>query len=348
MLVSVIIPVFNGAATVAAAIDSALAQKFDGEFEVIVVNDGSTDSTAEVLRGYGDRIKVVTQENRGAAAARNACVRNSSGQYLAFLDADDEWREDKLAKTVAALDAHAEAGMVYTDATLIDESGKVVAANYIPDTHAREPSFDELLREWWYVLPSTVVMRRSILDRCGGFEERFGRCRYGEDAYIWLLAREIAPFRLIPSPLVRYRVATVREHHAKREAARGGSDPAPGEQADPHRYVHGELVFERLLRERYGRRAKPLIRRARASQASLLESIGLSAMARSEAALARRCYLVSIQRKPLRTRIWMRFVWALMPRRVRRVILALLPLHLARAVEGPPYDPLEERQTSPA
>ena len=89
--VSAIIPVFNGEATVAAAIDSALAQEFDGEVEVIVVNDGSTDATSSVLEAYRGRMTVVDRVNGGPAVARNAGVRASRGEYVAFLDADDIW-----------------------------------------------------------------------------------------------------------------------------------------------------------------------------------------------------------------------------------------------------------------
>lgn len=86
MTVSLIIPVFNGEATIARAIDSALDQSFTGGLEIIVVNDGSTDSTAEVLTRYGQRIGVVNQENRGAAAARNAGATFSGGPVLAILE----------------------------------------------------------------------------------------------------------------------------------------------------------------------------------------------------------------------------------------------------------------------
>jgi glycosyltransferase involved in cell wall biosynthesis len=348
MLVSVIIPVFNGAATVAAAIDSALAQKFDGEFEVVVVNDGSTDTTAEVLARYGDRIKVVTQENRGLAAARNAGVANSTGEYLAFLDADDVWLPEKLAKTTGVLDADPAAGLVYTDAMLIDQTGSLVAASYIPDTHAREPSLDDLLSDWWYVLPSNVVMRRKIFDLAEGFNEEFPGGHGGEDTFMWLRAREHAPFTMMREPLTEYRVATGSEHQLKREAAHGGAVNLSGETTDARRYISGELVFERLVRERYGRRASPMIRNAHTAQAASLEGIGLRFMARGEIAHARKCYLLSIQRKPLRCRIWIRLAWALMPRRFRRLGIALLPNHLARAVEGPPYDPLMDRKPSAA
>src|ERR1700732_1248735 len=102
--VSVVIPVFNGAATVARAIDSALAQHFAGEFEVIVVNDGSTDSTAAVLDTYRTQITVVDQNNSGLAAARNAAIGVAKGEYIALLDADDLWLPGKLEARSAVLD----------------------------------------------------------------------------------------------------------------------------------------------------------------------------------------------------------------------------------------------------
>src|SRR6266481_4406279 len=102
--VSVIIPVFNGAARVGRAIESVFAQRYDGAVEIVVVDDGSTDGTRAALAQYGGRIIVVADENRGAAAARNAAVRASRGEYIALLDDDDVWLPDKLARTVAALE----------------------------------------------------------------------------------------------------------------------------------------------------------------------------------------------------------------------------------------------------
>src|ERR1700761_16513 len=99
--VSIIIPVYNHAATVSQAIDSALGQEFDGSIEIVAVNDGSTDETQEVLDLYRSRIKVVRQANRGNAAARNTAIAHSRGEYLALLDADDIWLPGRLAKTVA-------------------------------------------------------------------------------------------------------------------------------------------------------------------------------------------------------------------------------------------------------
>src|SRR5260370_10391724 len=120
--VSAIIAVYNGAATVAQAIDGVLAQTF-GELDLIVVNDGSTDGTPGVVRNYGDRIGVVDQPNCGVAAARNAGVRASRGEYIAFLDSDDAWAPSKIARAVAALEEARSCVLAVRNLTLVDSAG---------------------------------------------------------------------------------------------------------------------------------------------------------------------------------------------------------------------------------
>src|SRR5437879_5592132 len=121
--VSVVIPVFNGAATVQEAIDSALDQRFH-DFEVIVVNDGCTDDTANVLDQFAGRIRLINQLNRGPACARNAAAKIAHGEYLAFLDADDKWKPDMLAQTVAALEANPDCVLAYCNLELIESTGQ--------------------------------------------------------------------------------------------------------------------------------------------------------------------------------------------------------------------------------
>src|SRR5690242_15836230 len=129
--VAVAIPVFNGARTIARAIDSVLCQHFDGIFEIIVVNDGSTDETAEVLRQYDCRIRVLNQQNRGPAHARNAAAALSEADYIAFLDADDAFMPDKLARTVSRLAGQREAAMLFHDAVSLDRSGRQIAPSCV-------------------------------------------------------------------------------------------------------------------------------------------------------------------------------------------------------------------------
>src|ERR1700722_4833051 len=173
--VSTIVAVYNGANTVDRALRSIFAQTF-ADNEVIVVDDGSTDDTASVLARFGDRIRVITQPNRGLSSARNAGVRASSGEYIAFLDDDDEWMPEKLARCVPVLDADPDCALVYTFALKVDVQGQQMGSQSAIDGRpegAESPTMRELLARPWNVVPSQLVVRRDIFDRCGGFHERF-------------------------------------------------------------------------------------------------------------------------------------------------------------------------------
>src|SRR5436309_14667644 len=111
-LVSVVIPVYNGERYLADAIQSVLDQTYRN-FEVIVVDDGSTDRSAEIAKRFGEAVRYVYRTNGGVCKARNAGIAAARGAYIAFLDQDDLWLHDKLAAQVAYLDSHPEAGAVY-------------------------------------------------------------------------------------------------------------------------------------------------------------------------------------------------------------------------------------------
>ena len=123
--VSAIIPTYNYARYVAAAIKSVLAQSFK-DLEIVVVDDGSTDETTETLRPFAERIRYIPQVHRGLAAARNVGIRVARGRYLAFLDSDDFWLPDKVSMQVARLDAEPAVGVVYCEAVLFDEASQTV------------------------------------------------------------------------------------------------------------------------------------------------------------------------------------------------------------------------------
>src|SRR5271156_2731884 len=112
--VSVVIPIYNGAATIGRALQSLFDQTFT-DFEIVCVDDGSTDDTPSVLAGYGDRIRVIRQSNRGLPGARNAGVAASRGQLIALIDHDDQWLPQKLELTVTALEADPGSSLVYSD-----------------------------------------------------------------------------------------------------------------------------------------------------------------------------------------------------------------------------------------
>jgi glycosyltransferase involved in cell wall biosynthesis len=205
-LVSVIIPAYNVECYVAAAIDSALAQTYPN-VEVVVVDDGSTDRTAEVVAGYGDRVVTVTQENRGLAGARNAGIRAAAGSVLALLDADDLWLPERLERCVPLLTARPEIGMVTSDAYVIEETVKTTKRCYgdrrrYPFPAHEDEQLDIIAKRNFLFI--SVVFRRSLVDRCGGFDESMRRA---EDYELWtrfLLSGSRAAF--VPEPLGYYRV----------------------------------------------------------------------------------------------------------------------------------------------
>jgi glycosyltransferase involved in cell wall biosynthesis len=120
--VTAAITTYNRARFLPGALDSVFAQTYEGEVDVLVVDDGSTDDTPEVLAGYGGRIRVVRQANGGRSVARNRAVREARGPYLSFLDSDDRWLPDKLARQVPVLEADERVGMVHGHVDLIDEA----------------------------------------------------------------------------------------------------------------------------------------------------------------------------------------------------------------------------------
>ena len=129
--VSVVVPAYNLARYLGRAIDSALAQDWPAEaLEVIVVDDGSTDETQQVLGAYGERIRVVRQDNGGLVRAVDRGLAEVTGDYVALLDADDEWPTDRLTRHVAFLEAHPEVGLVHGDMTIIDAEGAVLSPSF--------------------------------------------------------------------------------------------------------------------------------------------------------------------------------------------------------------------------
>ncbi len=199
--VSVIVPVHNRPAYVREAIDSALAQECPGGFEVVVVDDGSTDDTPAVLASYGDRIRVVRQPNGGAASARNRAISESGGELLALLDSDDVWLPGKLAAQVALLDARPDAALLHSDVDEFFEGARSGAWTRRPPVLGGDVLRDLLRRNFVHTM--TVLMRRSVLDEVGPFDLRYPPC---EDWDLWLRIAERNRFVADPERRVRTRV----------------------------------------------------------------------------------------------------------------------------------------------
>lgn len=194
-LVSVIIPTYNRWPILCEAIESVLKQGYQG-FELIVVDDGSEDGTADKLRRYNPRLRLFSQPRRGVAAARNLGVRWANGKYLAFLDSDDLWMPKKLEVQVAFMQAHPEIEICQTEEIWVRNGVRVnpKKRNRKPSGNVFRASLDLCL-----VSPSAVMMARELFDRLGGFDEAFTVC---EDYELWLRVAVDIPVPLIPESLI--------------------------------------------------------------------------------------------------------------------------------------------------
>lgn len=196
--VSVVIPAYNSAAFLSIAITSVRAQG-RRDVEIVVVDDGSTDETLAVLQTLaGDDLRVLQQANAGPAAARNHGIRQSRGEWVAFLDADCYWLPGKLTAQLAV--AGDEAGFVYTGSLLVDEQGHTMAAR---PAVVRDHLVEGLI--WGNLLSTSSVMaRRAALLAVGGFDETL---RIGEDWDLWLRLAARYEVRCAPEPLMAERAS---------------------------------------------------------------------------------------------------------------------------------------------
>jgi len=201
--ISVIIPTYNRDRFIKEAIDSVLIQDFQ-DYEIIVIDDGSTDNTKEIVKSLKNKkIRYFFQKNQGRSKARNRAIKLARGQYLAFLDSDDVFLPGKLTKQVKCLDEHPKIGMVYASALTMDENGRKLRKKY------RATSSGLIYKEVAFTIPlliilPTVMVRKGIIDRMGGFDERMHSF---EDVDLWRRLSKKFPVMAISKPL-----CTVRSH----------------------------------------------------------------------------------------------------------------------------------------
>ena len=184
--VDILIPAYNAARYLPAAIDSVMAQTFE-DWRILLVDDGSTDETASVAAGYqtrlGHKMRVLTQQNRGLPAARNAALQVSSADFIAILDADDVWLPCRLQESLHSFAEHPDAGLSYGLVRRIDEQG----LPFQTFTGNREHS-QGWVAPYIYMrridLPCpTITFRRCCIDKVGLFDETM---RATEDRDLWL------------------------------------------------------------------------------------------------------------------------------------------------------------------
>jgi glycosyltransferase involved in cell wall biosynthesis len=203
-MISVVIAVFNGEDFLADAIRSVLAQR-DVSLELIVVDDGSTDGSATIATGFEDRrVTVLRQNNRGVSSARNAGIAVARGDFIAFLDADDVWRPEKLRRQMALFERRPQLGLVYTGYAITDRELRTRGVVLRGD-----------LERWLMLegngqlLSSTGVVRRSAIGDDLLFDERLST---SADVDVAWRVRQRAPVGTVPLPLVLYRTHARQMH----------------------------------------------------------------------------------------------------------------------------------------
>lgn len=199
--VSVVIPAYNAQEFLRQTIDSVLHQTFQ-DFEIIVVDDGSQDETAQIAKSFGSSVCCLQIQNGGVSRARNFGMENAVGKYIAFLDADDLWESTKLEKQVSLLDENPAIGLCFTGIERVDRNltplNKIEAHSY--------PDYCKALLLYSCVVSgscSTVMMRGKIAKQVGGFDPGFTNY---EDWEYWLRLSLATKFAPIPECLAKYRV----------------------------------------------------------------------------------------------------------------------------------------------
>jgi len=205
--VSVVIPAYNAGATITAALSSAFAQTYS-DFEVIVVDDGSTDDTSQRIAEWSDRLVAIYQPNAGPARARNEAIARARGRLIAFLDADDVWLPHKLAHQVAYFQRFPETGLLHA-AMVVRDAAEEAARETLDsgplqyDSLPPRRAFAELFHCDVDVNTLTVMVPRAILLELGGFDER--RELYVEDWDLWLRIAARCDVGFLPVPLAVHR-----------------------------------------------------------------------------------------------------------------------------------------------
>lgn len=206
-LVTAVIPVYNCARFVREAITSVLNQTYQ-RLEAVIVDDGSTDATPEVLDEFDDVVRRIRTPNRGVSSARNTGIAAARGEYIAFLDADDVWLPEKVSQQMDLLRRRPEVALAYSGMHLIDEDshfrGRVEAPP--PEAALRNTL---LLERPFMSVAQTGIVRKDVTEALGGFDERLST---SADCHFACRVAARHPVDAVPHPLTLYRVHPRQMH----------------------------------------------------------------------------------------------------------------------------------------
>lgn len=296
--VSVIIPIYKGAAFIALSIESVLAQSHL-DLDLIIVNDGSPDNSVAVIQPYfaDPRVKYIEQQNAGVAAARNTGIRAATGDYIALVDQDDLWLTDKLARQVEYLDEHPEIALVHSKIHFIDEVGERIPD---PEWAWVAPTFGQVLPELVKrnsICTCTVLMRKRALEQAGLFRQELAPA---DDWDLWLRVAARHPIGFVDAVTACYRV-----HQGN-------------ESRNLLKMQEAEIrVVETFIREHPGAVGNAITRAKLCAlyneAAHLLERSGLHTEARSY-------WLRAMRKNPVSSTPYVSLIWGALPVSQRRAL----------------------------
>jgi glycosyltransferase involved in cell wall biosynthesis len=235
-IITVIMPCFNAAAYIFASITSVLEQSFTS-FELLIVNDGSTDDSMSIIESFNDpRVKVINQTNQGVCVARNNAIALALGDFIAFQDADDTWHKNCLLLLYNALSEHPDLALAYCGWQNVGLSGSR-GEPYIPPDYENENKLIQLFENCCWPIHACLTRRKNIVN-AGGFDIRF---RTSEDYLLWLKIAKDYPIILVPKVLAYY------HHHNGTQATQNKS-----------RLAINHLLAQRIFLKDYSSDAKKI------------------------------------------------------------------------------------------
>jgi glycosyltransferase involved in cell wall biosynthesis len=296
--VSVVITAYNEEQYIGAALDSVVRQTWS-DWEVVVVDDGSTDDTKAVVQRYSDPVRYVYQENRGQPPARNRGIRAARGEYIAFLDADDLWHPEKLARQMSRLKANPSAKWCYSDAFFFESASGQVLHAVSQRQSLQEGDIFQALLLGNFILSPTPVVHHEVFEAVGHFNED-PALRNGEDWAMWLRIAERYPVECVFEPL-----AFIRQHQARMSQG-----------VDLSYALNSRLSILESALARHPALDASLCRRARSN---VYYAVGRWALNRQHLAEARRLFGQALRLAPTNRSAWVYLIATLVPQPVREL-----------------------------
>jgi glycosyltransferase involved in cell wall biosynthesis len=298
--VSIVMPVLNGERYLGEAVESILAQAYR-DYELVAVDDGSTDRTRILLHQFQDRLKLRYVNHpvcKGISISVNDGIQNATGEYITFLDHDDLWCPDFLETQVGYLDKHPDVGMVHSDFQTIDSEGNIIEES-VAHCRQRKRVSGQVFRQLFmdsFIAGSSVVIRKECFDRLGGFDESL----HWADYHMWLRVAYYYKIDYVPKVLTKYRQHTT-------QSSRNYATERPDQESVPM------IAIEKLLKQYPQIRSELGEKTIRRRMATLYFDLSYSWLWTGASRNARACLAHAIRRWPTKSDFYIVYALSLLP-----------------------------------